>query len=103
VIDVPVTFSEAALGSSVELPTPDGQNVKVRIPAGSTDGRMLRVKGRGAARLKGSGNGDLLARLRIAVPSKLSKAEREALERLDELQQAHHGDPRQQLFGERTA
>jgi molecular chaperone DnaJ len=103
VIDVPVTFAEAAMGSDVELPTPDGQTVKVRVPAGSTDGKMLRVKGRGAPRLKGDGNGDLLARLRIAVPSKLSKAEREALEKLDELQQAHHGDPRQQLFGERTA
>ncbi len=100
VIDVPVTFSEAAMGSQVELPTPDGTTVKVRVPAGSTDGKMLRVKGRGAPKLSGGGTGDLLARLRIAVPSKLSKQERETLEKLAELQQAHHGDPREQLFGE---
>src|SRR5205085_4254271 len=75
VIDVPVTFSEAAIGRQVELPTPDGSTVKVKVPAGSTDGRMLRVKGRGAPKLSGTGNGDLLARLRIAVPSKLSKQE----------------------------
>ncbi len=72
--------------------------MRVRVPAGSTDGKTLRVKGRGAPRLNGTGTGDLLARLRIAVPSKLSKQEREALERLQEIQQANHGDPRQKLF-----
>jgi molecular chaperone DnaJ len=103
VIDVPVTFSEAAIGRQVELPTPDGATVKVKVPAGSTDGRMLRVKGRGAPKLSGGGNGDLLARLRIAVPSKLSKQEREALEQLEQLQRANHGDPRDRLFAERGA
>jgi molecular chaperone DnaJ len=103
VIEVPVTFSEASMGSQVELPTPDGKTVKVKVPAGSTDGKLLRVKGRGAPKLKGGGNGDLLARLRIAVPSKLSKQEREALEKLQEIQRASHGDPREQLFEERSA
>ena len=103
VIDVPVTFAEAAIGEQVELPTPDGTTVRVRIPAGSTDGKTLRVKGRGAPRLNGGGHGDLLARLRIAVPSKLSKQEREALERLQEIQHANHGDPRQKLFAEKAA
>jgi molecular chaperone DnaJ len=102
VIDVPVTFAEAAMGESVELPTPGGETVRVKVPAGSTDGKTLRVKGRGAPRLNGSGTGDLLARLRIAVPSKLSKQEREALERLQEIQHQHHGDPRQKLFAEKT-
>ncbi len=103
VIDVPVTFTEAAMGSQVELPTPDGKTVRVKVPAGSTDGKLLRVKGRGAPKLKGSGNGDLLARIRIAVPSKLSKQEREALEKLQEIQRASHGDPRDRLFEERSA
>jgi molecular chaperone DnaJ len=103
VIDVPVTFAEAAMGGQVELPTPNGETVRVKVPSGSTDGKTLRVKGRGAPKPNGSGSGDLLARLRIAVPSKLSKQEREALERLQEIQHANHGDPRQKLFAEKTA
>jgi molecular chaperone DnaJ len=98
IVDVPVTFSEAAMGASIDIPTPDGERVTVKVPAGSTDGRLLRVKGRGAPKLQGSGTGDLLVRLRIAVPSKVSKQERETLQRLDELQRESHGDPRQKLF-----
>jgi molecular chaperone DnaJ len=101
-LEVPVTFSEAALGGQVELPTPDGATVRVKVPAGSTDGKTLRVKGRGAPKLNGGGTGDLLARVRIAVPAKLSKQEREALEKLGEIERSDHGDPREKLFEERA-
>jgi molecular chaperone DnaJ len=79
VLDVPVTYPEAALGASVEIPTPDGP-VALKIPAGTESGKLLRVKGRGAPHLKGNGRGDLLARVNVTVPKKLSKAEKEALE-----------------------
>jgi DnaJ-class molecular chaperone len=95
VLDVPVTLDEAALGAEVEIPTPEGR-VSLKVPAGSQDGKLLRVKGRGAPRLKGEGHGDLLARVRIQVPSKLTKAEREALENL---RKAHKSNPRDRLFG----
>jgi molecular chaperone DnaJ len=95
VLDVPVTFGEAAMGATVEIPTPEGR-VSLKVPAGSQDGKMLRVKGRGSPRLNGSGQGDLLARLRVSVPSKLSKAEREALESYEK---ASHSNPRERLFG----
>jgi molecular chaperone DnaJ len=82
VIDVPVTYPEAALGAEVEVPTPDGR-ISLKVPAGSQDGKLLRVRGQGAPKLNGGGKGDLLARIHVDVPTKLTKAEREAIEALD--------------------
>jgi molecular chaperone DnaJ len=79
VLEVPVTYGEAALGSSVQIPTPTGA-VSLKIPSGTESGKLLRVKGRGAPHLKGNGRGDLLARVKVTVPKKLTKAEKEALE-----------------------
>jgi molecular chaperone DnaJ len=93
-LEVPVTYAEAALGATVEIPTPEGR-VALKVPAGSQDGKLLKVKGRGAPKLKGGGKGDLLARLRVSVPTKLSKAEREAIENL---QKVSHDDPRERVF-----
>ncbi len=63
------------------MPTPDG-SVQVKVPAGSQDGKLLRVKGKGAPKLKGSGRGNVLARVKLTVPKKLSKKERELIEEL---------------------
>ncbi len=94
VIEVPVTYPEAALGATVEVPTPEGP-VSLKVPAGSEDGKLLRIRGRGAPKLTGSGKGDLLARVRLTVPKKLTKKEREALE---ELKKASRENPRERLF-----
>jgi molecular chaperone DnaJ len=96
VVDVPVTYAEAALGATVEVPTPYGDRVSLKVPSGSHDGRQLRIRGHGAPKLgKGGGKGDLIARLRLTVPKKLTKKEREALE---ELQRVSREDPREALF-----
>jgi molecular chaperone DnaJ len=95
VIDVPVTYAEAALGATVEVPTPYGGRVSLKVPPGTQDGRQLRIRGQGAPKLKGGGKGDLIARLRVSVPKKLTKKEREALE---ELQKVSREDPREALF-----
>jgi len=93
-LEVPVTYPEAALGAIVEVPTPYGQRLSLKVPAGSEDGKLLKLRGHGAPSLKG-GKGDLVARLRVAVPKKLSKKEREAIEAL---QKASREDPREALF-----
>jgi molecular chaperone DnaJ len=80
-VEVPITFPEAALGGEIEVPTPSRERVRVKVPAGSADGKTLRVKGRGAPISKGDRRGDLLVRLKIIVPDKLTRQQREALER----------------------
>ena len=84
VVQVPVSFPTAALGGSVDVPTPEG-TVSLKIPAGSEDGKLLRIKGRGAPRLSGSGKGDVLARVRIQVPKRINKKERQLLEELQKV------------------
>ena len=79
---VPVSPAEAALGGEAEVETPTG-SVRVRIPAGSSSGRKIRLRGRGLSQ-PGGGKGDLLAEIRIVVPETLTDRERELYEQLAE-------------------
>jgi molecular chaperone DnaJ len=79
-ITVPVTFPEAALGADIEVPTIDGGSVKLRLPPGTRNGKTFRVKGRGVPGRRAKG--DLLVTVEVAVPAKLSGAERKAVEAL---------------------
>lgn len=91
-ITVPVTFPEAALGATIEVPTLE-RPVKVKVPAGSQCGRVLRLKGRGVER--GTTTGDLLVELHVTVPTELDDDARAAIEAL---QSALAGDdPRREL------
>lgn len=83
-VTVPVTFTEAALGATIEVPTLGGDPVKLRVAPGTPSGRVLRVKGRGVQTQKGTG--DLLAEVQVAVPSHLDDAAREALQRYHDLE-----------------
>ena len=81
IVAVPVPYSTAALGAKVEVPTPEGP-VQLTIPAGTEDGKLLRIKGRGVPHLNEKGSGDVLARIKIQVPKKVNKKQRELLEEL---------------------
>src|SRR5207237_6384090 len=80
-LELPVTFTEAALGANVEVPTLDGP-VTLKVPAGTASGRTFRIRGRGAPRPKRGGNGDLLVTVRVEVPTKLSREQKELLRQL---------------------
>ncbi len=93
-VDLPVTFAEAALGATVSVPTLDGTPVRVKVAPGTPSGRVLRVKGHG---VKGRhGTGDLLARVSVVVPQRLTDEARTAVEALQA--QEEGVDPRAALF-----
>ncbi|WP_102509606.1 DnaJ C-terminal domain-containing protein [Sanguibacter massiliensis] len=77
-VTVPVTFDEATLGAQIEVPTLDGQTVKVKVAPGTPSGRVLRVKGRGVKAAKTTG--DLLVTVQVVVPQNLSADARKAVE-----------------------
>ena len=80
-VDVPISFTTAALGGSVEVPTLDQAPAKLEVPAGTQSGQVMRVRGRGIPHLRG-GRGDLLARLVVWVPQRVPQGERKLLEEL---------------------
>ncbi|TLM72286.1 MAG: molecular chaperone DnaJ, partial [Actinobacteria bacterium] len=80
-MDLPLTFDEAALGTEVTISAPDGTRVKLKIAAGTQDGRVHRLKEKGAPRLKGSGRGDLRVRARVVTPEKLTAEQKELMRR----------------------
>lgn len=97
-LTVPITFSEAALGSKVRVPTSDGDWVTLRIPAGTESGRTFRVRGRGAPKPSG-GRADLLVTVDIAVPRKLSRQQRKLLEEYAETEDGQVREHLERLAG----
>ena len=94
-LTAPVTFDEAALGAQIKVPTLGGAPVTLRIPAGTPNGRVFRVRGRGAAHKDGS-KGDLLVTVEVQVPAELSDEARAAVTAYREATAGR--DPRAALF-----
>ncbi|MET1038920.1 MAG: molecular chaperone DnaJ [Aeromicrobium sp.] len=94
-ITVPVAFDEAALGAQIQVPTLDGPPVRIKIPAGTPNGRTFRAGGKGAA-TKTGGRGDLLVTVEVQVPTELSDEQRAAVEALRDARGAV--TPRDGLF-----
>jgi molecular chaperone DnaJ len=91
-VTVPVAFHELALGTTLSVPTLEGK-VGVRVPKGTSDGRILRVRGRGVPKRSG-GHGDLLVTVKVAVPPNLEGEAQEALETYAKAERASGFDPR---------
>lgn len=82
-MDLPLSIYEAALGTSVEVPTPDGTSVRLKIPAGTQDGKTFRFRNLGAPNLERKGSrGALYVKVQVQVPTNLSAAEKSNLQQL---------------------
>jgi len=80
ILEMPVTITEAALGAQLEVPTPEGR-VKLKVAPGTQDGKVYKLPGKGAPRLKGGGNGDMKVRVKLVVPKDLNAEQKELLKR----------------------
>ena len=80
VLELPVTIAEAALGAQLEVPTPSGR-VKIKVAPGTQDGKVYKLPGKGAPRLKGNGSGDMKVHVKLVVPQELSAEQKELLKR----------------------
>ncbi len=82
ILELPINVAEAALGCSIVVPAPDGKKVRVKIPAGTQDGKVLTIKGKGAKDIKAKGQevfGDLRIRVRVTVPTEMNDEQKQAM------------------------
>lgn len=87
IYELPVTFGQAALGADVEVPTVNG-NARIKIPAGTQSGRMLRMRGRGLPKLRSGGRGDQIVRVLVWTPTDLTPEQEDLLRQLTEVEGA---------------
>ena len=104
---VPLSFAQAALGTTVSAPTVDGEPAEVRVPKGTQPGTVFRLRGRGMPDLQSGRRGDLLVEVTVEVPRRLSQEQRHLVERLGELEGERPGpvrrgflDKLRELFGQ---
>lgn len=97
--EVPIKFTTAALGGSIEIPTIDGTKAKLQIPEGAQSGSQYRLKSKGMSVINSGGRrGDMYVKIEIETPIKLSSEERELLQKLDSLMQGKSNNPKSEGF-----
>ena len=84
--ECPISIADAALGTTIEIPTIDGGKAKIKIPSGTQSGKQLRLKGKGMPYIRGSGYGDLYVQLNTEVPISLNKEQKELLEKFRQIE-----------------
>jgi DnaJ-class molecular chaperone len=81
-VDVDVDLYQAILGGEAKVPTPDGRKLALTIPPETQNGRTIRLSGKGMPHLRGEGNGNLYARVKVVLPTRLTSEERQLFEKL---------------------
>ena len=84
--ECPVSIADAALGTSIEIPTIDGGKAKIKIPAGTQSGKQFRLRGKGMPYMRGNDFGDLYVQVKTEVPISLNKDQRELLEKFRQIE-----------------
>lgn len=97
IVELPLSFTEAALGAKKEIPSPHGGSVRVDIPEGTQPDKVLRIRGKGVPNVHGQGEGDLLVRIFIETPVRLSEKQKELLKSFAKLE-TEDNSPRKKNF-----
>jgi molecular chaperone DnaJ len=84
ILEIPISFAQAALGTEIDVPTLSG-STKLKIPAGTQPGQVFRLKGKGFPHLRGSGSGDEVCRISVEVPTKITSKQKELLQEFERL------------------
>jgi len=97
IIELPISFTEAALGLKKEIPTPMGKNARINIPEGTQSDKVFRMRGEGAPNPHGNGRGDLLVQVVVETPISLSDKQKNLLKEFAKLEGSHNS-PRKRTF-----
>jgi molecular chaperone DnaJ len=97
IVELPLSFSEAALGCKKELPTALGSTARINVTEGTQSGKILRVKGEGAPNVHGRGRGDMLVKVIVETPVNLNEKQKELLQQFAELEKEQNS-PRKRSF-----
>jgi len=95
---VPISVTQAAVGAEIRVPTMEGEHT-LKIPEGTQPGATFRVRGKGVPELGGRGKGDLYVEVRVQIPGKLNKRQRELLQELDAIAKVDNQPLMRSLLG----
>ena len=84
--EFPISMADAALGTTIEIPTIDGKKAKIKIPDGTQDGKQFRLRGKGMPMMRGADFGDLYVQVKTEIPISLNKEQKELLERFRKIE-----------------
>jgi molecular chaperone DnaJ len=96
--EFPISIADAALGTTIEIPTIDGGKAKIKIPEGTQSGKQFRLKGKGMPYMRGSGTGDLYVQINTEVPISLNREQKELLEKFREIENEKSNPSIKQFF-----